>query len=83
MEYVPVPAITVARSPTSSTAASYSENRSSSESVGDSPVVAVTTRPSEPFSTRCDASARKRSRSTERSGLKGVTIAVRISPSTR
>ena len=48
----PVPAITVARSPTSSRTASRRRSFSSSESVGDSPVVPATTRPCEPFSTR-------------------------------
>ena len=42
-----------------------------------SPVVPVTTSPSEPLSTRWRASARKPSRSTEPSPLNGVTIAVR------
>ena len=49
---------------------------------GPSPVVPVTTRPSEPLSTRWRASARKLSRSTAPSRLNGVTIAVRTSPST-
>jgi large conductance mechanosensitive channel len=44
--------------------------------------VPVTTSPSDPFSTKCEARARKRSRSSDRSSLNGVTIAVRISPST-
>ena len=52
-----MPAITVARSPTASTAAAYSSRRSSSVRVGDSPVVPVTTSPSEPLSTRCRASS--------------------------
>ena len=66
----------------SSTAASYSRRRSSSESVGASPVVPVTTSPSDPLATRCAARARNASMSTEPSALKGVAIAVRISPST-
>ena len=48
VEYVPVPAITVARSPTASTAAAKRDSRSSSLSVGASPVVPATTTPSEP-----------------------------------
>src|SRR3954447_15120893 len=55
--------------------------RSSSLSVGASPVVPVTTSPSEPLSTRYRASARNASRSREPSDLNGVTIAVRTSPS--
>jgi len=46
------------------------------------PVVPATTIPSDPFSTRCSASSLKRSKSIVPSGLKGVTIAVRASPST-
>ena len=65
MSYVPVPATTVARSPTASTAAANRSSFSSSESVGDSPVVPETTRPSEPWSTRCAASSRNASRSTD------------------
>ena len=82
MSYVPVPATTVARPRSSSTAASQSANFSASVSVGDSPVVPQTTMPSEPLSTRNDASSRKRSRSTRPSLSNGVTIAVRTSPST-
>ena len=58
-----------------------SSNRSSSESVGDSPVVPATTMPSEPFSTRWWASSAKRWKSTEPSSRNGVTIAVRTAPS--
>jgi hypothetical protein len=82
VEYVPVPAMTVARSPTAPTATRKSSSRSSSESVGDSPVVPATTSPSEPWSTRWFASVAKRWKSTEPSSRNGVTIAVRTSPST-
>ena len=67
---------------TVSTAASYSAIRSPSVSVGDSPVVPVTTRPSEPFSSRCSHRERNAPRSTEPSSRNGVTIAVSTSPST-
>jgi hypothetical protein len=52
VSFVPVPATTVARLPTASTAAAKSWSFSSSDSVGLSPVVPVTTMPSEPWSTR-------------------------------
>ncbi len=81
MSYVPVPATTVARSPTASTAAAKSSSFSASESVGDSPVVPETTSPSEPWSTRYAASSRNFSTFTDPSGWNGVTIAVRTSPS--
>ena len=48
---------------------------------GASPVVPVTTRPSEPFSTRWPQSDRNASRSSEPSARNGVTTAVRTSPS--
>ncbi len=48
-------AITSARPPTASTAAAKRDSFSASVSVGDSPVVPATTRPSEPFSTRWTA----------------------------
>src|SRR5690348_14384998 len=81
VSYVPVPAITVARSPTASTAARKSSSFSSSLSVGDSPVVPQTTSPSDPLSTRNVASSRKRSRSTTPSARNGVTTAVMTEPS--
>jgi hypothetical protein len=48
VSYVPVPAITVMRSPTASTAALNRATFSTFDSVGDSPVVPPTTMPSEP-----------------------------------
>ena len=81
MSYVPVPAITVARPPTSSTATRKRSSFSASLSVGDSPVVPQTTSPSEPFSTRYVASSRNRSKSTAPSARNGVTIAVMTEPS--
>ena len=65
---------TLARPATASTAASYSVIRSASESVGASPVVPVTTMPSEPLSSRKPQRARKDSTSTDPSSRKGVTI---------
>src|SRR5436189_669639 len=81
VSYVPVPAITVARPPTSSTATRKRSSFSASLSVGDSPVVPQTTSPSEPFSTRNVASSRNRSKSTAPSTRNGVTIAVITEPS--
>src|SRR3954470_6361550 len=82
VEYVPVPATTVPRSATVSTATRKSSSRSSSESVGLSPVVPATTKPSEPLSSRWFARSRNHSKSIVPSSLNGVTIAVRTSPST-
>ena len=53
-----VPAITAARSPTACLISEYSRSFSSAESVGDSPVVPVTTSPSLPDSTSASASLR-------------------------
>src|SRR5262249_26095744 len=73
--------MTVARPPTSCTAACQSSIFSSSLRVGDSPVVPQTTTPSEPSSTSCAHSSRNFSTLTFPSAWNGVTIAVRISPS--
>src|SRR5579862_8781177 len=74
--------MTVARSPTDSSAARNRSRRSRSVSVGLSPVVPATTIPSEPLSTRCTASRWNASKSTAPSVPNGVTIAVRTLPST-
>ena len=83
VEYVPVPATTVAASPTASIAARIRSRRSLSVSVGLSPVVPATTIPSEPLSTRWRASRWNASKSTAPSSPNGVTIAVSTLPSMR
>src|SRR5581483_6658472 len=81
VEYVPVAATTVARSPTASIAARIRSFRSLSESVGLSPVVPTTTSPSEPLSTRNTARRWKASKSIFASSSNGVAMAVRTAPS--
>src|SRR5581483_4579648 len=81
VSYVPAPATIRARSPTASSTARSRASFSSSVVVGDSPVVPDNTRPSQPASTRWVASRAAASRSSEPSGLNGVTIAVRTVPS--
>src|SRR5690348_7366955 len=77
---VPTPATIFARSPTAAITAASVSPSSSVVVVGDSPVVPETTRPSWPCSTRWRATFATPSRSTDPSGLKGVTIAVSIRP---
>ena len=76
MSLDPVPQITVRRVADLVLTAASRASFSSSESVGDSPVVPATTTPWEPFSTRWRASRRAASRSTSPSASNGVTIAV-------
>src|SRR4051812_12974 len=75
---VPVPQAIRASPPTSSTTARSTPMCSSSSRVVDSPVVAATTSPCEPFSSRKRASLRTASSSTAPSGVNGVAIAVNI-----
>src|SRR4051794_3401211 len=81
VEFVPVPAITVPVPPAASTAARSRSPRSSSVSVGLSPVVPATTMPSEPWSSRWRASDWNPSKSIDESLRNGVTIAVSTRPS--
>jgi hypothetical protein len=81
-QYVPVPATTVARRRPRRGRFVQREALLVGQRRGLA-VVPVTTGASEPFATRCAANARNASRSRDPSALKGVAIAVRISPSTK
>src|SRR5512132_284402 len=76
----PVPAMTVVPSGRSLAASSMTRRCSSSSSVGASPVVPQTTKPSEPWRARCAMSSTNASSSTSSRSSKGVTMAVMTDP---